>query len=995
MIKITATVLLIVTTFVSKAAESVDFVRDIRPILNKACLSCHGPEKQKNGYRVDVKEIALKGGDTHGVAIVPGKSAESPLIQYVSGKVEDMLMPPKGDRLTVGEIDLLKKWIDQGAVWPANATANASDPLDWWSLRSLRHPKVPEVSKKGFRILNPVDAFVATKLIEKGLTQSPEADRRTLIRRLYFDLTGLPPSLEEVDRFVADKDPKAYEKLVDQLLDSPRYGERWARHWLDVAHYGDTHGYDKDKARNNAWPYRDYVIRSFNEDKPYSRFVQEQIAGDVLFPFTRDGAEALGFIAAGPWDLIGHSEVPETKTDGKIARLLDRDDMVSNSMNTFVSLTVQCARCHNHKFDPVSQEDYYSLQAVFAALDRTDKPYDKAPDVARIRHELQFRDKELSVKSGELKLAGEKRAAGPLKALDERIAALGKPSPAAMSKADAYGYHSQISDRQDAAKWVQVDLGKSMTLGRVVLQPCKDDFNQIGEGFGFPVRFKVEACDDLEFKTGVSVVSDQTGTDLPNPKLSPVAFPLNGLTARYLRVTATKLAPRKNDFIFALSELQVIDVTEQNVAAGVTVTSLDSIEAPPRWRKVNLVDGYFPGANKSGEPDELARLQKEREALVVGALTDSERVSWDATRNALAAVRKEIAALPKPSMVYAGTIQNGSGAFRGTGPDGGRPRVIQVLHRGDVLNPKQVVGPGTAPVVRNLPSRFEVPESAPEGDRRAALARWMTDLRNPLAWRSIVNRVWQFHFGRGLVETPNDFGRMGQLPTHPELLDWLAADFRESGQSIKRLHRQIVLSATYRQSSAGNAKAATIDGGNAFLWRQNRRKLEAEAIRDSVLLVSGKLDLKMGGPGFQDFVVDKPQHSPHYEYQLHDPEDPATHRRSIYRFIVRSQPQPFMTVLDCADPSMSVDKRNETQTALQALALLNNRLMVVMAKHFADRAAEAGPSLETQIDSAYRIAFGRNPTAKERRDIASYARVHGMANACRLMFNLNEFVFVD
>ena len=288
--------------------------------------------------------------------------------------------PPRAIRFPCPRSELFKRWIDQGADWPDGVDkSKVVDKFDWWSLKPLTRPEVPKivVHKNGVNeVAAPIDAFILAMLREKGLTPSLEADRRTLIRRLYFDLIGLPPSPEEMDAFVADPDPSAYAKLVEKLLESPHYGERWARHWLDVVHYGDTHGYDKDQPRPNAWPYRDYVVRAFNSDKRYSRFVEEQIAGDIFAPGTEDGLTATGFIAAGPWDLIGHAEVPESKIDGKIARNLDRDDMVTNTCNTFVSLTVQCARCHHHKFDPVMQEDYYRLQADFAALDRADRTYD-------------------------------------------------------------------------------------------------------------------------------------------------------------------------------------------------------------------------------------------------------------------------------------------------------------------------------------------------------------------------------------------------------------------------------------------------------------------------------------------------------------------------------------------------------------------------------------------------------------------------------------------
>jgi mono/diheme cytochrome c family protein len=351
------------------SAAQPNFVADVRPIFATHCLKCHGPDKQKSGYRLDVKSIALTGGEGSAPNIVPGKSAVSPLMKYIRGEVADMQMPAEGDPLSAAEIATIAAWIDAGAEWPDAASIAVRDPLDWWSLKPIVAVGPPTLAA------NPIDAFISAKLAANGLTPSPAADARTLVRRLYFDLTGLPPTPEEIEAFAADSAPDAYERLVEKLLASPRYGERWARHWLDVVHYGDTHGYDKDKLRTNAWPYRDYVIRAFNTDKPYARFVQEQIAGDVLFPDTADGIEALGFISAGPWDFIGHAEVPETKIDGKHARHLDRDDMVANTIGTFSSLTVHCAQCHHHKFDPIPQEDYYGLQAVFSALDRTDREY--------------------------------------------------------------------------------------------------------------------------------------------------------------------------------------------------------------------------------------------------------------------------------------------------------------------------------------------------------------------------------------------------------------------------------------------------------------------------------------------------------------------------------------------------------------------------------------------------------------------------------------------
>ena len=969
--------------FAAVPAFAVDFVREVQPIFKQHCYECHGSKKQKNDYRLDIKATALTGGEDHAPNIVPGKSGESPLFRFVSGTDEKITMPPKS-KLSSAEVDVIKRWIDAGAVWPEGAdVAKVEDRLDWWSFKPL-------AKKEG-----GIDEFIRAKLTEHGLKLAPQANTRTLIRRLYFDLTGLPPSPAEVERYAA----LPYEKLVDDLLASPRYGERWARHWLDLVHYGETHGYDKDKQRMNAWPYRDYVIRALNSDKPYARFVEEQISGDVLYPGTTDGITALGFISAGPWDLIGHAEVPESKLDGKIARHLDRDDMVQNTMGAFCSLTVGCAQCHYHKFDPISQEDYYSLQAVFAAIDRTDVNY--YPDDASMQRfvglEQQRQTIAASIKALEEPL--KQKAGAAYTALSKRIdGAAEKASSTNPNVKPDFGYHSAIAMDQNTVKWVQVDLGKSVEIQRIVLKPCYDDFGGIGGGFGFPVRFKVEASDDPTFKTGVTLIwrkHDATFmNDFKNPGLTPFETGTaddDGAMGRYIRVTAVKLAERKNDYIFALSEMEVFaDKTGPNLAAGRPVIALDSIEAAPRWQKENLTDGIAPEARTQ---EDKQKLISERDALMLAQADAATRQQLNDARKQRDVIDAEIAKLPKPGKVYAGAIHTGTGTFRGTGNEGGKPRVIQVLKRGDIKQPAKEVGPQG---IAALSEAFhDVYQLAGEGEsaRRAALARWITDKNNVLTWRSIVNRMWQYHFGRGLVDTANDFGRMGGRPSHPELLDWLAFTFRDDlGGSLKCLHKLIVMSETYRQSSD---KAEPSDANNVFLSHQNRRKLDAESIRDSILAVSGKLDLTMGGPSFQDFVIEKPQHSPHYEYQLHDPEDPKSWRRSIYRFIVRSQQQPFMTTLDCADPSMRVEKRNESLSPLQALAMMNNGLVVAMAKHFAERVTKKAQGLEAQTRHAFALALSRNLTTDEIKPLLEYAQREGLENTCRVILNLNEFSFVD
>jgi mono/diheme cytochrome c family protein len=563
----------------TQAGPPTDFDREVKPLFARHCAACHGANKQKGGLRLDRKAEALTGGDS-GKAIAPGKPGDSLLVKRIASTDPDERMPPKGEPLSAEQIATVRAWIEQGAKWPEDGSG--ANPANWWSFQPIRKPPLPAIKKGKFEIRNEIDRFILAKLNDKGLSPSPAADKRTLIRRVYYDLIGLPPSLDEIDAFLNDAAPDGYAKVVDRLLASPRYGERWARHWLDVVHFGETHGYDKDKPRPNAWPYRDYVIRSFNSDKPYNRFVQEQVAGDVLFPGSIDGIEALGFLAAGPWDFIGHAELPETKIDGKVARHLDRDDFVANTIGTFMSLTVHCAQCHNHKFDPITQEDYYRLQAVFAAIDRTDRSYDLDPAVAKKRAELEAKRSESKQAIAVLESVARKSAGKLLVDQERRIGEARQAAGGPLRP--EYGYHSAIEADPGKQKWVQIDFGTTVKLDTIVLRACHDDFNGIGAGFGFPVRFKVELADDAGFVKGVVLVADRTGKDFANPATTSIPLKADGKPGRYLRVTATKLAPRQNDFIFALAEVEAFDVAGSNLAAGKSVTAHDSIEAPVRWR---------------------------------------------------------------------------------------------------------------------------------------------------------------------------------------------------------------------------------------------------------------------------------------------------------------------------------------------------------------------------------------------------------------------------
>ncbi|MBI3412102.1 MAG: DUF1553 domain-containing protein [Planctomycetes bacterium] len=974
------------------AERSEFFTKKIAPILKKHCLECHNPRTARSGLNLSTRAGLLEGGGK-GPAIVPGDAKKSLLAHMIQGP--DAKMPRKRPPLADAQIADILLWITDGSYWPEKLPLadkdDAGNDATWWSLAALKRPSLPDVNDKTWSD-NPIDLFVLSMLESKGMKPSPLADRRTFIRRVTYDLHGLPPTPEEIEAFVNDESSDAFERLVDRLLASPRYGERWGRHWLDIIHYADTHGYDKDKRRLWAWLFRDWIIRALNNDMPYRRFVRYQVAGDVLFPDDTDGILATGFVAAGPWDFVGHVELREGTVEKEKTRLLDRDDMVANTMSTFNSLTVHCARCHDHKFDPIPQKDYYQLQAVFAGVERGDRPV-MLKDLADQKKRLEERHKTLAAHRSEIRQAIEKRVAPKTVKLDEGLkewrqlmSALPKPMKPAPSRTN--GYHSLIEQKPEVTKWVQVDLGDAVPLELVRLFPARPTDFPDTPGFGFPARFQVAVSDEPSFAKS-HILLDQSRADFANPGDIPLTIPVKEIKARFVRVTATKLWKRTGDYVFALGELQAIS-GGKNVALAKGVTALDSIEFG-LWSKRYLVDN-FDSRKKLADLDDPAeqkrlmlemRIQEADEAramIVESVIGDEVREQMKGIDAELASLAQQIDKLKSSAQVYSVLPIP--------------PRPIHVLTRGDVERKGPVANPGSLSLLPGLEHHFKAPGSPVASSPRAALADWLTDDANVLTWRSIVNRVWQYHFGKGLVDTPNDFGKNGSRPTHPELLDWLAAEFRES-DSLKKLHRRIVLSKTYRQESTHHAAFAKLDADNRYLWRMHRQRLDAESIRDSVLAVSGKLDRKMYGPGFELFRF-KDDHSPVYDHlDAARISDPETWRRTVYRFVVRSVPNPFLESLDCADPNINVPVRNTTLTALQALALLNNPFMVQQADFFAQRLKKASDDPALQVELAYRLAFGRTPTQDERDAQVAYVRRHGLANACRLLLNANEFVFVD
>lgn len=980
------------------ATGEVDFTTVIQPIFERSCLSCHGVEKQRSGFRLDQRSLALKGGEL-GVAIIPGQSAESPLIRMVAGLEVGLEMPPKGDRLTPEEIGQLRRWIDDGAQWPDNSPGDKeADPTDWWSLRPLVAPTVPQVADAQTEwVKHPVDAFVLAKLAEAGLKPSPEADRRTLIRRVYFDLIGLPPSPDEVDEFVKDTDPLAYERLVNRLLESPQYGERWARHWLDLVHFAESHGHDQDRPRENAWPYRDYVINALNADKPFSRFIEEQIATDALYPDQLELTPALGLLAGGPWDESTLASIREDSIDRQIGRYIDRDDIVTTVMSTFTSTTTHCARCHNHKFDPISQADYYSLQAVFAGVEKADKLYDADPAVQARRKNLTQREKSLA--------ARDKSYLASLWT-DESRAAFTQWVETLRASEQAWTVLTPIEAQ--SSNGAKLELKPDQSLLATGERPDTDVYTvsaMLPPGDWVALRLEVLTDDSLPAKgpgradngnlhlCEIHIDSSAGGT---NTAFSPVA--VGQASADFNQAdwgitkaidgdaaTAWGIHPEEGKPHIAIFEFKAPLTANDESQVRVALDQLHGRKHTIGRFRLSVTQ---QATASRAVPGAMARIaSKAVSERTPEELDDLEFHFWKEQTS------RELATLPEPLRVYAGTCdfvaKDGHVPF-------GKPREVKVLRRGEITQPVADAVPGALECVQDLPSRFSLDAMDQEAPRRAALAKWISDPKNPLTWRSIVNRVWMHHFGVGLVDTPNDFGRMGSLPSHPELLDWLAADFRDTGGSLKQLHRTLLMSSTYRQSTQHNPNAAAIDAGNRLLWRGHRHRLDAEMVKDSLLLINGRLDLTMGGPSVKQFVMTPGiSVTPTLDYKSFRLDDPANSRRSIYRFLFRTMPDPFMDTLDCPAGDQLVPVRSESVTSLQALALLNNPFVIRQCEHLAARITSDSTLASQPIDALYRLALQRHPSEDERNKLAAYTAEHGLANACRLVINSNEFLFVE
>lgn len=867
--------LFIVARLQAAPSTPIAFARDIQPLLQKNCVSCHGPEKQKGGLRLDDKAAAFKGGDSGERGIVPGHAGQSRLLHLVSSSKPEERMPPQGPPLSAKQIDLLKRWIDSGAQWPeaksAQAAIQATQPTSdgmkvtdsdrqHWSFRPLQKAAPPIVKDKAWA-RTPIDQFVRRAQETKGLSPAPPAEARTLVRRLYFDLIGLPPAPAEMQHWSVEitKSRTAVSVLIEELLARPQYGERWARHWLDVARYADSNGQEGDGDRPNAYHFRDFVIRALNDDLPYDTFVRWQLAGDEIAPENPQAIAATGFIVAGNSTIL-NVPMEEEKLRNRANEL---DDMVSTTGQAMLGLTLACARCHDHKYDPLPTRDYYRLMRVFNSGDRTEVPLG-SPSQVKAQREAESKWKAES--------------------------------------------DSATKERDEWFKKAREPLAEQVRAAKIARLPLSDDEK----------RLLREKPNDAEAK---------------------------------------KLAERFQ------KELKIEDA------------------------------------------DYLTTFSPEQKAR------------WDELE-----ARIKTVAARKPAALSTAF------AFADFAPE---PRESWLFERGDFMARKEKMDLGFLTVLtkgKTAADYWKDAQAAKLRDdstqQRRALANWMTDVDNgagTLLARVMVNRIWQHHFGEGLVRTVSDFGTRGEVPTHPQLLEWLTGEFMRSGWKLKHLHRLILNSSTYGQSTAFDKKKNTLDPENRLLWRRRPQRIESEALRDSMLAVAGTLNPAMFGPSFKPPIPAEALQARNVKdpYPRDAKDTPSTRRRTVYMFHKRVVQYPLMQAFDAPDAQTSCSRRMNTTVAPQALALLNDPFVRLRAEELARRLQteskeETEEKIKAQVQLAFQLCLSRPPSPEElnhslafitaqvavrqKRDARlslDVAQHLALTDFCQSLFGLNEFIYID
>ena len=842
--------------------QPVTFTDHIRPIMERSCWNCHGEAAQLSDLDLSSRDGALEGG-IKGPAIVPGRAEESRLFNMVAG-LDQPAMPMSGDPLTDAEIAAVRTWIDDGAHWDAGGAATAATSLsaledselppgarDYWAFQLPTQASVPVSDIYD----HPIDRFLQERRDDEGITPAPQASRLTRLRRAYLDLTGLPPTPAQIDQSLADTERGAWDRLIDQLLDSPHYGERWGRHWMDIARYADSTGFEQDYTRPNAWRYRDYVINAFNQDKPYNQFLREQIAGDELDHVTDETLVATGFLRAGPRVQFREKDNPERRHDYL-------DDVLATLGRGVLGMTVHCARCHDHKFDPILQKDYYSMQASIFGYVEIDRPL-----------------------------------------LDRAEAA-------------EYRQHNAKVDKEQ--------------------QPLKDEVAAI-EG-PYRERLRLEIIKE-RFPENVQQAAMKSETErTPGEQL---------LAAQVLSINP----PRQR-----LRDAPSPGHQQRLVELRAKIAALEDQRPPAPAMAEIVTDGDYRFA-PNGPGDEIIGCPECR--------------------------------IPPE--------EPGTFLYEEGGPEY-EPPPSYFLIRGDPFSPGTQMSPGflTVATYGDPPTAIPRPGGRTSG-RRLALAEWIVSRDNPLTARVIVNRIWHHHFGRGIVRTLDNLGRMGDAPSHPGLLDWLAVEFMNRGWSIKQMHRLLMTSEAYQMAAGYDDDANTAaDPDNQLVWRYRSQRLEAETVRDAIMSVSGGIDLTVGGPPIFPYVPPEILAASQGKgYWNNQPDGPEVWRRSVYVYRRRSLGFPFFDTFDLPDQNQTAAARNVSTVATQALTLMNNEFVLNQAALFADRLREAAPfDMDRQIRLAYEIGLTRSPSDEEMAVARALIADQSLTDLTHVMLNLNEFLYL-
>ncbi len=964
-------------------------------VLTQRCLSCHHATEAQGAFDMTQRATALRGGES-GPAIVPSDSEASLLWQRIAANE----MPPKNP-LPKAEQEIIRSWIAAGAQWhrerldPFAFTTDSRAGYDWWSLQPLAQSNLRYVAGGEN---HPIDIFIDAKLRSVGLQRSQAAARSALVRRLYVDLHGLPPTPAQLDAFLSDSRPNAVERLIDQLLEAPEYGQQWARHWLDVARFGESQGFERDKLRTNSWRYRDWVVAALNRDMPYDEFARMQLAGDLLKPGDVDALIATGFLVAAPWDEVGQKQ--QSAAMREVVRQDELEDLVSVVSQTFLGLTANCARCHDHKFDPIQQREYYQLAAALAGVQHGEPVIPASAVLIGLGGRQAVYEDRIAVLNKQIEAIDSEARQRILqdRSRQRTLTVVDAPKPIA-----SWEFESK-SERE-----LSVGLlgGAQLSSGRLVLN---------GQGYAVSQPLNI----DLSEKT--IEVWVQLG---PGPQSGGGAMSVESLNGEIFDaiVFGEKEPERWMAGSNGFARTQSLKGPPERDAQGRVVHLAIVYEASGKviaYREGRSYGESYqtsgPVAFKAGQahvlfglqhspvsPSRLLRGSIERARLYDRALTADEVAASAGVEShsvseseILVYLAEEVRQLRDDLRFEREQLlehQRRATDRKVYAVDAKQPPAMHVLLRGNPSTPSEQVAAGGIAAISGVSANFAVSQDASDAQRRTQLAHWITDRDNPLFARVIVNRVWHYHFGTGLMATPNDFGFNGGQPSHSELLDWLAAELIRNKWSLKHLHRCILNSSTYQQASLFRDDAARVDQDNRLLWRMSPRRLDAENLRDAILQFSGKLDRSLGGPGFYEFSTHV--HNSQF-YEARDPIGATFERRALYRTWVRSSRNIFLDAFDCPDPSIKARQRAVTTTPLQSLSLLNNSFVLRMADALAQRAAAAYPmNPERQLVFIFREVLGREPETEELSLSVRFAADNGLPAICRVLFNSNELLYLD